>query len=142
MMYGNFHHRQHSRIAPLLARAGVVLLLGAFCVGCSTNKKTTEVVEADVFPANYKDQIAGFLTTNLRDNADFRNSMLAPPVLKPVGQNQHYVACLLLNGQNQHKEKAVIYFNGSINQFVDATPDECGGANYQPFPELAKLAPR
>jgi hypothetical protein len=100
------------------------------------------VVEADTFPANYKDQIAGFLATNLRDSADFQNSMLSPPVLKPVGQNQHYVACVLLNGHNQHKEKAVIYFNGSINQFVDATPDECGGVAYQPFPELAKFAPR
>ena len=141
-MYDNPRHRQHSRIAPLLARAGVVLLLGAFCVACSSKKETIEVVDADAFPTNYKDQIAGFLTTNLRDNADFRNSMLSPPVLKPVGQNQHYVACLLINGHNQHKEKAIIYFNGSINQFVDATPDECGGANYQPFPELAKLAPK
>ena len=141
-MYDNSHHRQHSRVVLTLARAAVVLLLGALCVGCSSNKKTSEVVEANAFPATYKDQIATFLTTSLSDGADFRNAMLSPPVLKPVGQNQHYVSCVLLNGRNQHKEKAVIYFNGGINQFVDATPDECGGVDYQPFPELAKFAPR
>ena len=141
-MYDNPHHRQHSRVVLTLARAAVVLLLGALCVGCSSNKKTSEVVEANAFPATYKEQIATFLTTSLSDGADFRNAMLSPPVLKPVGQNQHYVSCVLLNGRNQHKEKAVIYFAGSINQFVDATPDECSGADYQPFPELAKFAPR
>ncbi len=135
-------HRRHSGIAALLARAGVVLLLGAYCAGCSSNKKTVEVVEANAYPPNYKDQIANFLITVLSDSADFHNAMVSTPVLKPVGQNQHYVACVLLNGRNQHKEKAVVYFAGNINQFVDATPDECGGADYQPFPELAKVAPR
>jgi hypothetical protein len=138
----NSRDRQHTRAKALVLRAGVVLLLGAFCVGCANDKKKVEVVDADTFPQNYKDQIATFLTTVLSDNADFRNSMVSAPVLKPVGQNQHYVACVMLNGRNQHKEKAVIYFNGSINQFVDATPDECGGAAYQPFPELASRAPR
>jgi hypothetical protein len=126
----------------LLARAAIVLLLGAFCVGCSGNKKTVEVVEANAYPPNYKDQIANFLMTVLSDSADIHNAMVSTPVLKPVGQNQHYVACVLLNGHNQHKEKAVIYFAGNINQFVDATPEECGGADYQPFPELAKAAPK
>ena len=141
-MHDYCYHRRHSRIAALLARASVVLLLGAYCAGCSSNKKTVEVVEANAYPPNYKDQIANFLMTVLSDNADFHNAMVTTPVLKPVGQNQHYVACVLLNGHNQHKEKAVIYFAGNINQFVDATPDECGGADYQPFPELAKAAPR
>jgi hypothetical protein len=141
-MRNSCYHRRHSRIAALLARAGIVLFLGAYCVGCSSNKKTAEVVEANAYPPNYKDQIANFLMTVLSDSADFHNAMVSTPVLKSVGQNQHYVACVLLNGRNQHKEKAVIYFAGNINQFVDATPDECGGADYQPFPELAKVAPR
>jgi hypothetical protein len=141
-MHSYSYRRRHPRIAASLARAGFILLLGAYCAGCSTNKKTVEMVDANAFPANYKDDIATFLTTVLSDNADFRNSMISPPVLKPVGQNQHYVACLLLNGRNQHKEKAIIYFAGHINQFVDATPDECSGVDYQPFPELASRAPK
>jgi hypothetical protein len=141
-MLDNPYYRERRHFAPLLARAGFVLLLSAFCVGCSKDKKTVEVVDANAVPANYKDQIANFLMTSLTDGADFRNSMISPPVLKTIGQNQHYVSCVLLNGRNEHKEKAVIYFAGSINQFVDATPDECGGADYQPFPELAKVSPR
>jgi hypothetical protein len=142
-MRSSSSRRRHWCTKSLLAQASAVLLLGAFCVGCSNNdKKKVEVVDADTFPQNYKDQIAAFLITVLKDNADYRNAMVSAPLLKPVGQNQHYVACVLLNGRNQHTEKAVIYFNGSINQFVDATPEECGGAAYQPFPELAARAPR
>ncbi len=117
----------------------VVLLSCMLCFGCS-NKPKDEVAETGVMPANYRDQIAGFLATQLTDNADFRNSQLAPPVLKQAGTNQHYVACVMLNGHNQHKEKAIIFLAGSINQFIDATPEECGGAAYGPFPELVHFA--
>ena len=117
------------------------MMLSAFCFGCSNNpNKSNEVVDSDIMPTNYRDQIAGFLSTMLTDNADFRNSLIAPPVLKPVGANQHYVACVQLNGHNQHRDKAIIYFSGNINQFVDATPEQCGGAAYGPFPELAHFA--
>ena len=37
------------------------------------------------------------------------------------------------------KQKAAIFFGNRINQFVDATPELCGGAQYQPFPELQAL---
>jgi hypothetical protein len=132
---------QQPRAGGGIARALAVMMLGAFCFGCSNNpNKPNEVVESNVVPANYRDQIASFLSTVLTDNADFRNALIAPPVLKPVGANQHYVACVQLNGYNQHKDKAIIYFAGSINQVVDATPEECGGAAYGPFPELAHFA--
>lgn len=120
-------------------RMVAVMMLGAFCFGCSSTKQEP-AVDTDVVPANYRDQIASYLSTAIGDNADFRNSLIAPPVLKQIGANQHYVACVQLNGHNQHKDKAIIYFAGNINQFVDATPDECGGAAYGPFPELAHFA--
>src|SRR5581483_4124378 len=124
-----------------LPRTLAAVMLCALCIGCSnSNKQKENVVETGVMPPNYRNEIAGFLATQLSDNADFRNSLLAPPVLKQAGANQHYVACVELNGHNQHKEKAVIYLAGSINQYVDATPEECGGAAYGPFPELAHFA--
>jgi hypothetical protein len=121
----------------------VVLVLLSLCaVGCSNaTNKPNEVVNSDVYPANYKNQIAMFLQTVLTTNADYRNSLISPPVMKTVGQNQHYVACVQLNGANQHKDKAVIFFAESINQFVDATGDECTGVAYEPFAELARLSP-
>ena len=122
-------------------RTIAVMVLGAFCFGCSSSgSKQGPTVDPEIVPANYRDQIASFLSTTLTDNADFRNSLIAPPVLKQIGANQHYVACVQLNGHNQHKDKAIVYFAGDINQFVDATPDECGGAAYGPFPELAHCA--
>ena len=136
---GNGHHERQSCAGRGVARSLAVMMLGVFCIGCSNNKPN-EVVDSDIAPANYRDQIASFLSTLLTDNADFRNSLIAPPVLKPVGANQHYVACVQLNGHNQHKDKAIIYFAGSINQVVDATPEECSGAAYGPFPELAHFA--
>ena len=129
----------HGRNRPQW-RMIAVMLLGAFCFGCSSSGKQEPAVDTDVLPANYRSEIASYLSTMLTDNADFRNSLLAPPVLKQVGANQHYVACVQLNGHNQHKDKAVIYYAGNINQFVDATPEECGGAAYGPFPELAHFA--
>jgi hypothetical protein len=111
--------------------------------GCSSaTDKPNLVVNSEVYPANYKNQIATFLQTVLTSSADYHNSLISPPVMRTVGQNQHYVACVQLNGLNQHKEKAVIYFAGGINQFVDAAADECSGAAYEPFTELAKLAPK
>jgi hypothetical protein len=137
------HGRQLRAVSPT-ARAGMLLALLSLCaVGCSSaTNKPNVVVNSEVYPANYKNQIAVFLQAVLTNNADYRNSLISPPVMRPVGQNQHYVACVQLNGFNQHKEKAVIYFADSINQFVDATADECSGAAYEPFTELAKLAPR
>jgi hypothetical protein len=115
-----------------------VLLASLAAGGCSTPKPEPAL---DTYPANYKSQIATFLMTVLTDRADFRNALIAAPVMKPVGNSQHYVACVQLNGHNQHKDKAVIYLIGAINQYVDATPDQCAGAPYEPYKELAPLAP-
>lgn len=143
MQHGHRHRRKLRAGAPT-ACAGVLLVLLSLCaVGCSsaTNKRN-EVVNSEVYPTNYKNQIAAFLQTVLTNSADYHNSLISPPVMRTVGQNQHYVACVQLNGLNQHKEKAVVYFADSINQFVDATAEECSGAAYEPFTELAKLAPK
>ena len=144
MRDGHHRHGRQLRAGARTARVSVLLALLSLCAaGCSSaTDKPNVVVNSEVYPANYKDQIAIFLQTILTNNADYHNSLISPPVMKTVGQNQHYVACVQLNGLNQHKEKAVIYFAGGINQFVDPTADECSGAAYEPFTELAKLAPR
>ena len=92
-------------------------------------------------PTDYRNQIATYLGQVVTDRADFRNSMIGAPVLKPVGSGEHYIVCVMLNGHNQHKEKVVIYLGTNINQFIDATPGQCADAAYQPFKELAALLP-
>jgi hypothetical protein len=130
------------QVAMKIARTGMAMLLAAVAAtGCSNTAKQAPTADSNVLPANYKDQIATFLSTVLSDRADFRNSLIATPVLKQVGDSQHYVVCVQLNGHNQHKDKAVIYLDTSINQYVDATPGQCADAAYQPFKELAVLSP-
>jgi hypothetical protein len=36
---------------------------------------------------------------------------------------------------------SAIYLSGNIVQFVDATPEQCGNAPYQPFKELEDVTP-
>jgi len=101
------------------------------------------VVDPDPYPANYRQQVASVLIMNLRDRADFRDAQIAAPALKPIanGQTQHYVVCVVLAGRNDRRTKAVVYLEGRPNAFVDATPEQCGGAVYQPFTELVYEQP-
>jgi len=100
-------------------------------------------VDANVYPANYRRQIAIMLRTTLTDRAEFNGAMISAPALKPVADstNLHYVVCLQLNEHDGPKTKVVIYLAGSPTQFIDATPQECGDAAYQPFTELVYAKP-
>jgi hypothetical protein len=125
---------------------GFALLLAAAAVaGCSSSsakkEQKTVVVDANALPSNYRNQVARFLAQTLRDAADFRGALIAQPVLKPVGDTQHYVVCIQLNGHNQRKNKVAIYLSGEITQYVDSTPQQCGDAAYQPFKELETQQP-
>jgi hypothetical protein len=116
-----------------------LLLVSLAIAGCSNTPKPA--ADANVLPTDYRNQIATYLGQVVTDRADFRNSMIGSPVLKPVGSSDHYIVCVMLNGHNQHKEKVVIYLGTTINQFVDAAPGQCADAAYQPFKELAALLP-
>ena len=125
-----------------IARTGMTMVFAAVALaGCSNTPKQAPAADTNVFPANYKDQLATYLSTVLSDRADFRNSLIGTPVLKQIGDSQHYVVCVQLNGHNQHKDKVVIYLATTINQYVDVTPGQCADAGYQPFKELATLLP-
>ena len=125
-------------------RASLVLLLAAIAAaGCSTTKPNSgPVADPNVLPTDYRGQIATFLSTVLVDRADFTNAQIGTPMLEQVGASQHYVVCVLFAGRNEHREKAVLYLAGNINQVVDAQPGQCANAAYQPFAELAALLPK
>jgi hypothetical protein len=132
-------------------RTKAVLLLAVLALGgCSggpsfggpKRAQAPIMVDPNLYPANYRAQIAAMLQTLLTNRADF-NALIAPPALKPVADstNLHYVVCLQFNGAEGPKTKAVIYLGGTPTQYVDATPAQCDGAPYQPFPELLVAAP-
>ncbi|HTP91454.1 MAG TPA: hypothetical protein VMJ52_06955 [Xanthobacteraceae bacterium] len=124
--------------------AGTALLLASIALAACSGfgkPKPAEVVDPNALPANYRNQIATFLLTQLIDRADYTGAMISMPTLKPVGDSQRYVVCLQFNGRGVRKDKVVIYFAGAIQQFVTPKPEQCGDAVYQPFKELADEIP-
>jgi len=120
------------------------LLAAVAVAGCGTAKKeqkTATIADPNAFPSNYRNQIARFLKLTLHDPTDFRGAFIAQPVLKPVGDGQHYVVCIQLNGHGQRKNKVALYLGGEITQYLDSTPAQCADAAYQPFKELEAEQP-
>jgi hypothetical protein len=67
--------------------------------------------------------------------------MISEPVLKSVEASQHYVVCIQFSPQSKIATKAAVFLSGQMTQFIDATPEQCAGAAYQSFKELAAAAP-
>ncbi len=127
-------------------RAGLVATMLAIVAGCSGNlgskrQDNTPPPDPNVFPANYRTEILTLLRQSLQNRGDFRGALISQPVLKPVGDNQHFVACVQLNSNGQVTTKAAIFLGGRMTQFIDAAPEQCGDAVYEPFKELENAAP-
>jgi hypothetical protein len=114
-----------------------------FNLGGSNSAQPAAAVDPNLYPADYRMQIARLLSTLLEDRADFYGALISPPMLKPVAgsPNQHYVVCVQLNGHNVLRNKVVVYLAGQPTQFVDAGPQQCSDAAYQPFGELQIAKP-
>jgi hypothetical protein len=120
----------------------LVIATGALagCSGFGQNQQTA-ASDPNVFPANYRTTLVAFLRQSLTNRSDFHGAMLSEPALKPVGSSQHYVVCVQFNPQSALKTKAAVYLSGQMTQFLDAAPDQCGDAIYQPFKELEAAGP-
>ena len=119
-----------------------VVLLAAALAGCSSfgfGQSEQKAVDPNVFPADHKARVITLMQTDPYALVGAREASLSAPELKPFGTESRYVVCLRAVSPDWRKEKAIIFFGGEINQFVDATPEQCGKAAYQPFPELITL---
>ena len=139
-----------TQVAMTMARGTIAALLAALALaGCSGSfggskrNQPDVVVDSNLYPSNYRAQIATMLATVLTNRAEFVGTLIAPPALKPVAdsQNLHYVVCLQFAGSPEHNTKVMIYLGGTPTQYVDATPEQCAGAAYQPFTELQAELP-
>jgi len=129
--------RRFARAASACALVAVVL------AGCSElgGRRKEAAFEPNVLPTDYRDQLLTFLKTYLSSAAGIiRDAYISEPALKPFGSETRYVVCVRYNDGEGNREKMAVYFSGSINQFIDQTAGQCGGAAYQPFPELQALA--
>jgi hypothetical protein len=123
--------------------AALLPFLAIVVAGCEINTKipAAPAVDPNLYPQNYRKQIAIYLSQQLLDRADFRGTRISQPVLKPVGDTQHYIVCVQFSGHSEMKSKVAIYLAGQITQFVDSTPEQCGDAAYAPFTELEQTLP-
>ena len=123
--------------------ASMVLMMAGALAACSGfgNPQQTATADPNVLPANYRSALVAFLRRSLTNRSDFRGVMLSEPALKPVGPSQHYIVCVQFNSQSAIKTQAAVYLGGQMTQFIDAAPDQCAGAAYQPFKELEAAAP-
>lgn len=129
--------------AALLVALALAGCSGGFGFGGPKRNQPDVTVNANLYPANYRAQIASMLQTILTNRSDFIGTLIAPPLLKPVADssNLHYVVCLQFNSPDGPKTKVVIYLGGTPTQYVDATPEQCAGVAYQPFTELQAELP-
>jgi len=106
-------------------------------VGCSLfEQKKEEKIDPNLFPVDHRAKIVSILKVQLRDRSGYLGALISPPVLKPFGTENRYVACVRIVNGSKPGEKMAVFFGGELNQFVDAEPAVCAGAAYEPFREL------
>jgi hypothetical protein len=115
--------------------------MAAGCSGFGKPQKPAPVVDPNTYPADYKAQMLVLLRQSLTDRTDFRGAFIAPPALKPIGDSQRYMSCLQFHGRGQVKTKVAVFLEGKMTQFIDATPEQCSAAPYEPFRELETAIP-
>lgn len=143
-------------------RGLIVLLALALpaCTGSGSRFDLFQATRSGTPPSNYKADILAFLRTYLNDPTNIRDASLTRPVALPVGRDTLHVVCVRFNAKNSLGQyagpintAAVFNASGRLDRFIDLTPDEtaadaamraqlrepCGGASYQPFPELQQL---
>jgi hypothetical protein len=129
-------------------RAARLLLLSALAgalAACAADVPTA--VDANVFPAKYKDEVIGTLKELFTKNETISvsNAFISAPALRSVASDQRYTICVRYTARGTaynltaNAERIGYFYGGHLNQLVEAGKDQCGSAAYAPFPELDKV---
>ena len=127
---------------PALNWCPMTVAAGALAA-CSSSKEV--LVDPNVFPAQYKQEIADTLSRTLSDPTNIRDAYVSEPALTPVGKDQRYTACVRYSARNASRQytgstdRIAYFYGGHLNQLVEATKEQCGNAAYKPYPELQTL---
>ena len=125
-------------------RAAGLCLVAAFAMALAACSSDSKPENPNVFPKDYKKEIIDTLKKLFAGNDTTRVSgaVISDPVLRPVGQNQLYTACVrytahgATQGEIGNATRIAYFFGGHLNQLIPAEKDQCGNATYKPFPEL------
>ncbi len=118
--------------------------LAATLCACAGDGKSNKP-EENILPTDYKPGILDQIRARVDDPTDIRDAYITAPALRAHAGYQRYVVCIRFNAKASdgqyagNKEVAAFFYSGQMTQIVDAGPELCGGAAYQPFPELQKL---
>lgn len=133
-----------SKCLRVLLLAPVLALALAACAANDYLGKP-KPVDPNVVPTNYKNEIIGVLKSTLIDPTNVKDAFISEPFLQPGNKDQRYTVCVRSNSRGYQREylgskdRIAYFYGGSLNQLIDATKEQCGNANYKPFPELEKL---
>jgi hypothetical protein len=121
----------------------MVTMLGAALGACTIPEPK---VDENALPADYKPKFIEYLHGRLPDPVGVRDAFVSEPAMRPVDtRTSRYVVCVKFNAKEPggryagSKEMAGIFYNGQLTHMIAATPELCGGAAYQPFPELTRM---
>jgi ABC-type Fe3+-hydroxamate transport system substrate-binding protein len=126
--------------ARLWLLAGLAMALAA----CASDSNKPEP-DPNILPTNFKKEIVDTFMVTLVDPTNVREAYVSDPILRPAGLNQRYSVCIRYNARGAarqyvgSKDQIAFFYDGKLNQLVDATKEQCGNAAYKPFPDLEKL---
>jgi hypothetical protein len=92
-------------------------------------------------PANYKSDIVAMLRVYLNNPTEIREASVSEPILQSISDRKRYVVCIRLDARRSDgpytgvKEYVAVFLSGRLDQLIDAKPEQCSAADYQPFPE-------
>lgn len=119
------------------------VLLGGCGGGASVDSGTRP---ANIEPPNYKEDTIAFLRTYLNDPTGIREAAISQPVLKSIGGETRYVACLRFNAKKSNGEYAgnkarlAVFLSGRFDRLIETVREQCNEVDYAPFPELERLS--
>jgi hypothetical protein len=99
------------------------------------------------YPANYREQVAGFMRGYLSNPRKVKDAYISDPALKPVAGTPHYVSCVRYNPQdlaNQYEGQQIreaVFLSGNLIQFMEPEGDVCKGVAFQRFPAVETMVP-
>src|SRR6266705_3805507 len=123
---------------------GVLLAAALALSACDGGRPKEDAGDANPRPENYKADILAMLHVYLRDPTQIRDAAASEPTPVLVGTTNRYVVCLRFNAKKSSgeygglKQYLAIFVAGRLDQMVEAKPEQCAAADYQPFPEAEK----
>jgi hypothetical protein len=143
------------RLPAVLAAAA----LAAGLCGCGTSPSREErETRLNSFPDRYKADLLAAMHAYAADPTNIRDAYVTDPALRPVGSQNRYAVCLRFNAKDSggrytgSREIMGVFIAGRFDQFIDQSTlasqpslektlrEQCGQAEYKPFPELEALS--